>query len=136
MTAQTPAAPRKRTGHRRAALPVITMLPEHPVLAIVLAVKGRQCAVKFANSADSSVPAGSVQEILEACAANALRIMNPAAALVDRVPAVKRDDLVMYVAAKEAGAAGRPGLAGVIVARVKPVYMLDRQAWQLYPLEH
>jgi hypothetical protein len=109
---------------------------ERPVLAIVLAVKGRQCVVKFANSADPSVPTGSVQQILEICAADALRTISPAAALVDPVPTVKRGDLVMYAAAKEAVTAGRPGVAGVIVARVKPIYMLDRQAWQLYPLEH
>lgn len=109
---------------------------ERAVVAIVLAVKGRQCVVKFANNADPSIPSGSVKDILEAGAADAFHTMNPAAPLIDRVASVKRGDLVMYVAAKEAAAAGRPGLAGIIVARVKPIYLIDKQGWQLYPPEH
>jgi hypothetical protein len=110
-----------------------SMANQRPVLGIVLAVKGQKCIVKFANSADASIPDQSAEQLLERAEPSTIGYgVEP----IDGVPMLKRGDLVMCVADPGAVAVGKPGFASIIIAKAKPHYFLSQGGWQRFPVEH
>lgn len=110
-----------------------SVAPDHPTIGIVLAVKGRSCIVKLANEADPAVPSMPVPELI---AKLPLEYVCDRATVAEGVPSLKRGDLVMIVATKEASALGKVVSDGVIVAKVKPVYLVTQGVWLRHAIEH
>ncbi|HKE96348.1 MAG TPA: hypothetical protein VKB34_18720 [Povalibacter sp.] len=102
-----------------------------PVLAVVLGVHGRMCAVKIANREDKTIPAGSLNELL---ARTDLTHVCFSAMLADNVPHLEIGDLVMYSTMPELAAVGKATVAGTIVSRVNPHYT-SKSGWQVRPAE-
>jgi hypothetical protein len=98
------------------------------VLAVVLAVRGRVCAVKVANPEDKSIPEGTLPELL---ARTDLNHVCFSAMLDPKVPDVEPGDLVMYTTMPELAAIGKTTTAGSIVARVVPHYT-PKGGWQVW----
>ncbi len=98
-----------------------------PVLAVVLAVQGRMCSVKIANSEDPTIPEGTLTELL---ARTDLTNVCFSAMLADNVPTLRVGDLVMYTTMPELAAAGKATVAGTVVSRVTPHYT-PRGGWQV-----
>jgi hypothetical protein len=99
-----------------------------PVLGIVLAVNGRLCSVKIANREDSTIPAGTLTELL---ARTDMKHVCFSAMLADKVPSLKRGDLVLYTTMPELAAAGKATVAGTVTAKVLPQYT-NKSGWQHY----
>ena len=98
------------------------------VLAIVLAVRARMCTVKIANRDDSTVPTGTLNELL---ARTDLTNVCFSAMLADKVQHVEPGDLVMYTTMPELSALGKNTVAGTIVSKVTPHYT-PKGGWQTY----
>ncbi|HEY5808580.1 MAG TPA: hypothetical protein VIT67_11460 [Povalibacter sp.] len=102
-----------------------------PVLAVVLGVHGRMCAVKISNREDKSIPAGTLNELL---ARTDLTHICFSTMIDDKVPQLAPGDLVLYSTMPELAAAGKETVAGTVVARVQPHYT-SRSGWQVRPVE-
>lgn len=100
------------------------------VLGIVLAVNGRICSVKIAHPEDKTIPEGTLTELL---ARTDLKNVCFSAMLADKVPQVKAGDLVLYTTMPELADAGKPTVAGTVVAKVNPHY--TRNGWQVFTNE-
>ena len=98
-----------------------------PVLAIVLAVKnnGDYC-LKISNAEDSTIPQESPEEILEK---GNFQNICLSAKPINSVPRLNKGDLVMYAAPMELAMVGMGRMAGVILARVTPIYNLEKSGW-------
>lgn len=101
------------------------------VLAVVLAVRGRMCAVKVANPEDKNIPSGTLTELL---AQPDLTHVCFSAMLDAKVPEVTPGELVMYTTMPELAAIGKTTTAGTITARVLPHYTA-KGGWQVRPTE-
>ena len=97
------------------------------VLAVVLGVQGRICAVKIANPDDKTIPEGTLNELL---VRTDLTHVCFSAMLADNVPTVQRGDLVMYTTMPELAAAGKSTVAGTIVSKAFPHYT-SKSGWQV-----
>lgn len=102
-----------------------------PVLAVVLGIHGRMCAVKIANPEDKSIPAGTLNELL---ARTDLTHVCFSAMLADNVPQLQPGDLVMYSTMPELAAVGKATVAGTIVSKVDPHYS-GKGGWQTHKTE-
>lgn len=98
-----------------------------PVPAVVLAVLGRMCCVKIANTEDRSIPVGTLNELL---ARSDLTHVCFSAMLADNVPQLAAGDLVLYTTMPELAAAGKSTVAGTIVAKVTVPFYNARSGWQ------
>lgn len=98
-----------------------------PVPAVVLAVLGRMCCVKIANTEDRSIPVGTLNELL---ARTDLTHVCFSAMLADNVPRLAAGDLVLYTTMPELAAAGKSTVAGTIVAKVTVPFYNARSGWQ------
>jgi hypothetical protein len=104
-----------------------SLVNENLVLGIVLEMKSdRDCCLKLSNKSDPTVPKENLQQILNK--GNYENIC-PHATALDAVPRISKGDLVMYVAPAELAALGQGNLAGVIVAKVQPIYDLEQSGW-------
>jgi hypothetical protein len=99
-----------------------------PILGIVLAVNGRLCSVKIANREDSSIPTGTLTELLARTDAKHVCF---SAMLADKVPSLEPGDLVLYTTMPELAAAGKATVAGTVTAKVLPQYT-NKTGWHLY----
>jgi hypothetical protein len=99
-----------------------------PTLGIVLAVNGRLCSVKIANREDSSVPTGTLTELL---ARADMKHVCFSAMLGDKVPSLEPGDLVLYTTMPELAAAGKATVTGTVTAKVLPHYT-NKSGWQAY----
>lgn len=97
-----------------------------PVLGIVLGVQGHMCSVKVANREDSSIPQGTLSELL---AQSELTHVCFSAMIADKVPQLQSGDLVLYTTMPELAAADKPMVAGTVTAKVTPHYT-SRGTWQ------
>ena len=97
-----------------------------PVLGIVLGVQGHMCSVKVANRDDSSIPQGTLSELL---AQSELAHVCFSAMIADKVPQLQTGDLVLYTTMPELAAANKPMVAGTVTAKVAPHYT-SRGTWQ------
>ena len=97
-------------------------------LGIVLAVNGRLCSVKIANREDSTIPTGTLAELL---ARTDMKHVCFSAMLADKVPALEPGDLVLYTTMPELAAAGKATMAGTVTAKVLPQYT-NKSGWQAY----
>lgn len=102
-----------------------------PVLAVVLAVQGRMCSVRIANSEDKTIPEGTLNELL---ARTDLNHVCFSAMLADSVSNLKIGDLVLFTTMPELAAAGKPTVAGTIVSRAYPHYT-SKSGWQTKVVE-
>lgn len=102
------------------------------VLAVVLAVRGRMCAVKVANPDDKTIPSGTLPELL---AQTDLTHVCFSAMLDTKIAEVTPGELVMYTTMPELAAIGKTTTAGTIVARVLP-HHTPKGGWQVRPAEH
>ena len=109
---------------------ITTLENENQVLAIVLGSVGDRVCVKLSNSLDDSVPAEEPQALLDQ---GEIENICFSAAKVDRVSRLRKGDLVIYMAPKEIAAAGFAATAGLIIAKVQPVYDLKRCGWVIAP---
>jgi hypothetical protein len=98
------------------------------VLAIVLGVQGRMCSVKIANREDKSIPSGTLNELL---ARTDLTHVCFSAMLNDKVANLKVGDLVLFTTMPELAAAGKPTVAGTVIAKVIPHYT-SKTGWQRF----
>lgn len=98
------------------------------VLGIVLGVQGHMCSVKVANRDDSSIPRGTLTELL---AQGELSHVCFSAMVADKVPQLQAGDLVLYTTMPELAAADKPMVAGTVIAKVTPHYT-SRGTWQHY----
>jgi hypothetical protein len=104
-----------------------SLLNESPVLAMVFAVKNNgDCCLKISNHEDSTIPNGSPEEIIEKGDFQNICLM---ARPTDRVPKLKKGDLVMFVAPSELIAMAKGAMFGVIVAQVQPIYDIEESGW-------
>jgi hypothetical protein len=103
-------------------------LQSAPVLGIVLAVNGRLCSVKIANREDSSIPTGTLTELL---ARADMKHVCFSAMLADKVPSLKPGDLVLYTTMPELAAAGKATVTGTVTAKVLPEYT-KKSGWHHY----
>lgn len=99
-----------------------------PTLGIVVAVNGRLCSVKIANREDSSIPSGTLTELL---ARTDAKYVCFSAMLADKVPSLKPGDLVLYTTMPELAAAGKATVAGTVTAKVLPQYT-NKSGWQIW----
>jgi hypothetical protein len=99
-----------------------------PTLGVVLAVNGRLCSVKIANREDSSIPKGTLTELL---ARTDMKHVCFSAMLADKVPSLKPGDLVLYTTMPELAAAGKATVAGTVTAKVLPEYT-NKSGWHVY----
>lgn len=99
-----------------------------PVLGIVLGVQGHMCSVKVANRDDSSIPSGTLTELL---AQTELSHVCFSAMVADKVPQLQAGDLVLYTTMPELAAADKPMVAGTVVAKVAAHYT-SRGTWQAF----
>jgi hypothetical protein len=97
-----------------------------PVLGVVVAVNGRLCSVKIANREDSTIPTGTLTELLARSDAKHVCF---SAMLADKVPSLKPGDLVLYTTMPELAAAGKATVAGTVTAKVLPHYT-NKSGWQ------
>lgn len=105
---------------------------ERPVMAFVLAVKGRDCIVKIANESDPQIPQGSIDDILKCIDFHTVTM----AKLVDAVPNVKKGDLVMGAVPAEMSMPEKRAMAFIILEKIKPIYVISEGGWQRFPMEH
>lgn len=98
------------------------------VLGIVLGVQGHMCSVKVANRENSSIPSGTLTELL---AQSDLAHVCFSAMVADKVPQLQTGDLVLYTTMPELAAADKPMVAGTVIAKVTPHYT-SRGTWQSY----
>jgi len=104
-----------------------SLLNESPVLAIVFALKDNgDCCLKISNTEDSTIPQESPEEILDK--GNFQNICLSAKS-INGVPKINKGDLVMYVAPAELAMLGMGEMAGVILARVTPIYDMEQSGW-------
>jgi hypothetical protein len=99
-----------------------------PVLGIVLGVQGHMCSVKVANRDDSSIPSGTLTELL---AQTELSHVCFSAMVADKVPQLQAGDLVLYTTMPELAAADKPMVAGTVIGKVAPHYT-SRGTWQAF----
>ena len=99
-----------------------------PTLGIVLGVNGRLCSVKIANREDSTIPTGTLTELL---ARSDMKHVCFSAMLADKVPSLKPGDLVLYSTMPELAAAGKATVSGTVTAKVLPQYT-NKSGWQIY----
>ena len=103
-------------------------LQHGPALGIVLAVNGRLCSVKIANREDSTIPTGTLTELL---ARTDMKHVCFSAMLADKVPSLRPGDLVLYTTMPELAAAGKATVTGTVTAKVLPHYT-NKSGWQAY----
>ena len=99
-----------------------------PVLGVVLGLQGHMCSVKVANREDSSIPQGTLTELL---AQSELTHVCFSAMIADKVPPLQTGDLVLYTTMPELAAADKPMVAGTVTAKVAPHYT-SRGTWQSF----
>lgn len=102
-----------------------------PVLGIVLAVQGRMCSVKLANSEDKSVPDAPLTELL---ARADLKHVCFSAMLDHKVDHLTPGGLVLYTTMPELAAAGKTTVAGTVISKAYPHYSM-KTGWQVRPIE-
>jgi hypothetical protein len=104
-----------------------SLLNESPVLAIVLAVRDNvDCCLKISNPEDSTIPNESPEEIIEKGHLQNICLM---AKPMERIPKLKKGDLVMFVASSELIAMGKGTTFGFVVAKVQPIYDIEESGW-------
>lgn len=100
---------------------------KNPVLAIVLHANNKSCCVKFSNNLDSSIPTGTVEELLgkETLDKNICF----SASKIDHIENIEVGDLVMYITNPALALLGKGNMAGVLIAKVHPIYSLEEGGW-------
>lgn len=95
-----------------------------PIIGIILEEKkdGDYC-VKLSNPNDSQIPTNSFSDL------NNINYICPAAIKLESVNKLSSGDLVMWEPAPFNFLTSNHYLAGVIVAKIKPQYDLERTSW-------
>jgi hypothetical protein len=97
---------------------------ENAVLGYVLeATNNNHAWVKLSNPDDSTIPAGSIQEI------GYDKNISPSAPSLNHVPQLSKGDLVMCKAPAELAIMGRGALGAIIIDKIKPVYDITAGGW-------
>jgi hypothetical protein len=99
---------------------------ENTILGIVFGAHGDYASIKLANSADGSIPTEDPRAILDHGNIDNICF---AAHKLDRVPPLKTGDLVMFMVPRKVAAMGAGCAAGLIVAKVEPVFSLRHDRW-------
>jgi len=99
---------------------------ENPVLGIVLEQKSgtNEYCIKLSNPDDPSVPTVSVSELIQN---EQLEHLCPYTEPLDRVPPLKKGDLVMCIVPAELTGTGAAG--AMIIAKMKSIYDMDAGGW-------
>ena len=84
------------------------------------------CSVKVANGENSSIPRGTLGELL---AQSDLTHVCFSAMVADKVPQLQSGDLVLYTTMPELAAADKSMVAGTVIAKVAAHYT-SRGTWQ------
>lgn len=96
---------------------------EKPVVGVIFEKDGDNYGIKLSNPDDPSIPAESVNQLIEAGNIKNISISNKP---LDRVPPLQKGDLVLCILPAELAALGAELGVGticvVIVAKVKPIF--------------
>lgn len=98
---------------------------ERPVLAMIFSTHGSFASIKLANAQDNSIPTQHPREIED------LSNICLAAEKLDRVPSLRKGDLVMFVVPNELANSGVGSAAGFVVAKVEPILSLQHGGWKI-----
>ena len=98
---------------------------ERPTLALVFSTHGNSASIKLANAQDNTIPTQHPREIED------LTNICLAAERLDKVPPLKKGDLVMFVVPKELASLGTGCAAGLIVAKVQPIFSIEHGGWKV-----
>ena len=100
---------------------------ESHVLGIVLAKKDSDnYCVKLSNDIDPSIPTDSLEQLLNKGDTDNICFH---ATTIDSVSPLSKGDIVMYIAPAQLAMIGKGHMAGVIIAKVKPIYNMQYGGW-------